>query len=54
MAPKSEILNSNSIRRLYKQNMMINFMEIKSNELKLTQKQISKQLGFSDSTKKRY
>ena len=54
MAAKSENLNSNSILRLYKQNMMLKFMEIESNEPRLTQKQICKQLGFSDSTIKRY
>ena len=54
MATKSENLNSNSKLRLYKQNMMLKFMEIKSNEPKLTQKQISNQLGFSDSTIKRF
>ena len=54
MAAKSESLNSKSILRLYKQNMMLKFMEIKSNEPKLTQKKIPKQLGFSDSTIKRY
>ena len=54
MAVKSENLNSNSKIRLYKQNMMLKFMEIKSNEPKLTQKQISSQLGYSDSTIKRY
>ena len=40
MATKSQVLNSNSISRLYKQNMMLKFMEIKSNEPNLTQKQI--------------
>jgi len=54
MAVKSENLNSNSILRLYKQNMMLKFMEIKSNEPRLTQKQICKQLGKSDSTIKRF
>ena len=54
MAFKSKNLNSNSILRLYKQNMMLKFMEIKSNEPKLTQKQICNQLGKSDSTIKRY
>ena len=53
MAAKSEILNTNSILRLYKQNIQFNVMEVKSNEPKLKQKQISKQLGFSDSTIKR-
>ena len=33
---------------------MLKFMEIKSNEPKITQKEISKQLGFYDSTFKRY
>ena len=54
MAGKSENLNSNSILRIYKQNMMLKFMEIKSIEPRLTQKQICNQLGFSDSTDKRY
>ena len=54
MAAKSDALNSNSILRLYKQNMMLKFMEIKSNEPRLTQKQICNQLGNSDSTIKRY
>ena len=53
MAAKSEKLNSNSMLRLYKQNML-KFTEIKSNEPKITQKEISKQLGFSDGTIKRY
>ena len=54
MAATSENLISNSILRIYKQNMMLNFMEIKSNEPKQTKKQISKQIGYSDSTIKRY
>ena len=41
MAAKPETLNSNSILRLYKQNLLLKFMEIKSNESKLSQKQIS-------------
>ena len=53
MAAKSETLNSNSKLRLYKRSMKLKFMEILSNELKLTQKDISKHLGFSDSTIKR-
>ena len=53
MAAKSETLNSNSVLQIYKPNMMINVMEIKYNEPKLTQIQISKQIGFSDSTIKR-
>ena len=54
MAVKSEKLNSHSILRLYKQKMLLKFMEIKSNEPKLTQRQICNQLGYSDSTIKRY
>ena len=54
MAVKSENLNSNSILRLHKQNMMLKFVEKKSNEPRLTQKQICNQLGCSDSTIKRY
>ena len=54
MVVKSKNLNSNSILRVYKQNMMLKLMEKKSNEPKLTQKQICNQLGFSDSTIKRY
>ena len=53
MAVKSENLNSNSVLRLYKQNMMLKCMEIKYNEPRLTQKQLSHQLGYSDSTIKR-
>ena len=45
-----EKLNSSSNLRLYKQNMMLKFVEIKSNEPKLRQKQNSKQLGHSDRT----
>ena len=33
---------------------MLNFMEIKPKEPKLKQKQVVKELGFSDSTFKRY
>ena len=54
MAAKSKKLNSNSILRLYKQNLMLKLMEIKSNEPKLTLKQIFNHLGYSDSTNKRY
>ena len=54
MAAKSENLNSNSILRLYKQNMLLKFMEIKSNEPKLTQKQICNQLVYSDCTIKQH
>ena len=54
MAAKSEALNSNSKLRFYKQNMMLKFLGVKSNESKLTGKEISKQLGFSNITNKRY
>ena len=53
-AAKSENSNSNPISPSYKQNKMLKFMEIKSKEPNLTQKQICNQLGFSNSTIKRY
>ena len=52
MATKSENVNSNSILLLYKQKMMLKIMEIKSNECRLTQKQICNQLGVSNRTDK--
>ena len=51
---KSETIDPNSINRLYKINKMLNFMEIRSNNPKMTQKRICNQLGTSDSTIKRY
>ena len=51
---KSQTKDPKSINRLYKINMMLNFVEIKSNNPKMTQNQICKQLGTSDSTIKRY
>ena len=51
---KSQTIDPNSINRLYKINMMLNFMEIRSNNPKMKQSQICKQLGTSDSTIKRY
>ena len=54
VAVKSETLNSNSILRFYKQNLLLKFMEIETNERKLIQKQTSRQIGFSNSTIKRY
>ena len=51
---KSESIDPNSINRLYKINMMLNFMEIRSSNPRMTQNQICKQLGTSDSTIKRY
>ena len=54
MAIKSENLSSIAILRFYKQNMMLRVLELKSNEPRLTQKQICNQLCYSDSTIKRY
>ena len=51
---KSETVDPNSINRLYKINKMLDFMEIRSNNPRMTQKQICNQLGTSDSTIKRY
>ena len=54
MATESEKLTSKSILRFYKQKKMLKYIEIKFKEPKLTQKQICTQLGYSDSTIKRY
>ena len=51
---KTGNLDANLILRQYKLDIMARFMEMKSNNPKLTQKQICKELGFSDSTVKRY
>ena len=51
---KSETLNSNSIIRRYEITLILKITETKRNKSKLTQKQISRQLGSSDSTIKRY
>ena len=51
---KSETVDPNSLNRLYKLNKMCKFLEIKPYNLKLPQKEVSKQLGFSDNTIKRY
>ena len=51
---KTGSLDSNLISPQNKLKIMAKFMELKSNEPRLTQKQISKQFGFSDSTIKRY
>ena len=51
---KSESIDQNSINRLYKLNMMLDFVEIRSNNPRMTQKQICSQIGTSDSTIKRY
>ena len=47
-------LDSKLISRQYKLNFLCKFMQMKSNEPRITQKQICNQLGFSDSTIKRY
>ena len=54
MAAKSEKLKSNSILLLDKQNIILSFMEIETNVPKLTQKEFCNQLGFSESTIKRF
>ena len=54
MAVKSGILFSKSTLRLYKQNLILKFMATKTNEPRLTQKQICNQLTSSDSTIKRF
>ena len=51
---KSETLDLNSMKRLYALNLMCKLMEMKSHDPRLTRKQICHQLGFSDSTVKRY
>ena len=51
---KSQSIYPNSINRLYELNMMLNFMDIRSNNPRMTQNQICKQLGTSDSIIKRY
>ena len=51
---ESESIDPNSINRLYEINKMLDFMEIRSINPRMTQKQICNQLGTSDSTIKRY
>ena len=51
---KAESIDPNSINRLYKLNMMLDFMEIRSNNPRMTQKEICNKIGRSDSTIKRY
>ena len=51
---KSRSIEPNDLIRTYKLDRCCDFMEEKFNNPKLTQKQICKQLGFSDSTIKRY
>ena len=51
---KSYSINPNDLIRVYKLDRCCNFMEEKFNNPRMTQKQICKKLGFSDSTIKRY
>ena len=51
---KSHSINPNDLIRVYKLDRCCDFMEEKFNNPKLTQKEICKKLGFSDSTIKRY
>ena len=51
---KSRSIEPNDLIRTYKLDRCCDFMEEKFNNPRLTQKQICKQLGFSDSTIKRY
>ena len=54
LAVISESSSSNSIIRLYKQNKILNSMDNKNDNPRRTEKQISKQLRFSESTIERY
>ena len=47
-------LDSNLIMRQYKLDLMAGFMEIKAGDPNLTQKEITRELGYSDSTVSRY
>ena len=51
---KTGSLDSNSITRPYKLDLMARFMEIKSAKTRLKQDQIAKELGCSGSTLQRY
>ena len=51
---KSRSIEPNELIRTYKLDRCCDFMEEKFNNPRLPQKQICKQLGFSDSTIKRY
>ena len=51
---KSQTIDPNSINRLYKINKILKFMEIRSKNPRMTQNQVCKQLGTSDSSIKRY
>ena len=51
---KSKSIEPNDLNRTYKLDRCCDFMELKYNIPRMTQKQICNQLGFSDSTIKRY
>ena len=51
---KSKSIQPNDLIRTYKLDRCCDFMELKYNNPRMTQKQICNQLGFSDSTIKRY
>ena len=51
---KSHSIDPNDLIRVYKLDRCCDFMEEKFNNPNLTQKEICKRLGFSDSTIKRY
>ena len=51
---KSRSIEPNDLIRTYKLDQRCDFMEEKFNNPRWTQKQVCKQLGFSDSTIKRY
>ena len=51
---KSQSVDPNSINRFYKLSMMLNFLEITSNNPRRTQNQSCNQLGTSGNTIKRY
>ena len=51
---RSRSIEPNDLIRTYKLDRCCDFMEEKFNNPRLTQKQICKQLGFSNSTTKRY
>ena len=51
---KSKSIQPNDLIRTYKLDRCCDFMELKYNNPRMTQKEICNQLGFSDSTIKRY
>ena len=53
-ASKSQNLDSRSVLRLHKQNIMFKLMKLKMNDRKVTQKQTAKQTVISTTTIRRY